>query len=322
MTMKAIRYHAYGPPDVIELQDVGRPEAGDGDVLVRVRAACVNPGDLHLLRGSPYILRAVSGLTRPKSPMLGNDFAGEVEAVGKGVTRFRPGDEVYGCHAGAFAEYVTVPEGGPIARKPADLTFEQAAAVPTSALTALQALRDKARVKAGQKVLVNGASGGIGTFAVQLARSYGAEVTGVCGSGNAELVRSLGAGHVIDYAKEDFTRGRYDVILDNVGNRSVADCRRALTPGGTLIPNSGSGGRWVGPMGRIIRLKAMERFVGQRFPNFVTRENADDLATLAALLEDGTLRPVIDRVHPLSEVPEAMAYAERRHAKGKVVIII
>jgi NADPH:quinone reductase-like Zn-dependent oxidoreductase len=305
--MKAIRYYAYGPPDVIELEETGRPELGDDGVLVRVRAAAVNPGDWHLLRGSPYILRAMAGLTRPKAHGLGADLAGVVEAVGKGVSRFAPGDEVYGCAPGSFAEYVAVPESGPLTGKPAGLTFEQAAAVPTSALTALQALRDKARLERGHRVLVNGAAGGIGTFAVQLAKAYGAEVTGVC-----------------DYTKEDFTRTgrRYDVVLDNVGNRPVADCRRLLTPAGAYLHNSGSGGRWLGPMGRIIKLNVMNLFVRHTLPSFVTRENADDLATLRELIEAGRLTPVIERTHPLSEAAEAIAHVERGHAKGKVVITV
>ncbi|GAA3678964.1 NAD(P)-dependent alcohol dehydrogenase [Nonomuraea antimicrobica] len=324
MTMKAIRYHAYGPPEVIELREVPRPEAGDGEVLVRVRAAAVNPGDWHLLRGSPYLLRAVSGPTRPKAHGLGADFAGRVEAVGAGVTRFGPGDEVYGCAPGSFAEYVTVRADGPVSAKPAGLTYEQAAAVPTSGLTALQALRDKGRVGAGHRVLVNGAAGGIGTFAVQLAKAYGAEVTGVCGSANVDLVRSIGADHVVDHTKADFTRTgrRYHLILDNVGNRSLSDCRRALTPDGAFIPNSGSGGRWVGPMGRIIAVNVLSWFVRHRFFTFVTRENAADLATLAGLVEAGDLTPVIDRVHPLEEVPQAIGYLERGHARGKVVVTV
>ncbi|MGW4800482.1 NAD(P)-dependent alcohol dehydrogenase [Nonomuraea sp. NPDC004297] len=322
--MKAIRYYAYGPPEVISLEESGRPEPGDDGVLVRVRAASVNPGDWHLLRGNPYVFRAVAGLTRPKAHGLGADFAGVVEAVGKEVTRFAPGDEVYGCAPGSFAEYVTVPENGPVTGKPAGLTFEQAAAVPTSALTALQALRDKGRLARGQKVLVNGAAGGIGTFAVQLAKAYGAEVTGVCSGGNVELVRSIGADDVIDYTRQDFTRTgrRYDVVLDNVGNRSVADCRRLLTPDGTYLHNSGSGGRWFGPMGRIIRLNALNLVVRHALPSFVTRENAADLVTLRELIEAGRLAPVVGRTHPLSEVPEAIAHVERGHARGKVVIAL
>ncbi|GAA2214971.1 NAD(P)-dependent alcohol dehydrogenase [Nonomuraea monospora] len=322
--MKAIRYHAYGPPDVISLEETAKPDLADDGVLVRVRAASVNPGDWHLLRGDPYIFRAVSGLTRPKAHGLGADLAGIVEAVGKDVSRFAPGDEVYGCAPGSFAEYVAVPESGPLSGKPAGFTFEQAAAVPTSAQTALQALRDKGRLAPGQRVLVNGAAGGIGTFAVQLAKAFGAEVTGVCGGGNVELVRSLGADHVIDYTKEDFTRTghRYDVVLDNVGNRRVADCRRILTPTGTYLHNSGSGGRWVGVIGRIVGLSVLNLFVRHRLPTFVTHENADDLAVLRELAEAGKLTPVIERTHPLSEVPEAIAHVERGHAKGKVVITV
>lgn len=325
MTMKAIRYHAYGPPDVIELRDVARPVPGDGEVLVRVRAVAVNPGDHHLLRGSPYILRAMAGPARPKHPGLGNDLAGVVEAVGGGVTAFEPGDEVFGCARGAFAEYVTVRADGPLAHKPAGLTFEQAAALPTSGLTALRALRGEGRVRAGRRVLVNGASGGIGTCAVQLAKAYGAEVTGVCSGGNADLVRSLGADHVIDYGKEDFTRTgrRYHFILDNVGNRTVADLRRALTPDGIFVPNSGTGGGpWFGVMGRLIRLKAMSPFVRHTIVTFVTQENAGDLATLRELVETGKLTPVIDRTYPLSELPEAITHFEGRHARGKIVITL
>ncbi|MGR6914984.1 NAD(P)-dependent alcohol dehydrogenase [[Actinomadura] parvosata] len=322
--MKAVRRHVYGSPEVIELEEVPKPEIGDDGVLVRVRAAAVNPGDWHLLRGTPYVLRAVSGLSKPKVPGLGADFAGVVEAVGKGVSRFQPGEEVYGCAPGSFAEYVAVPEGGPIAAKPAGLTFEQAAAVPTSAMTALQALRDKAGLERGQKVLVNGAAGGIGTFAVQLAKAFGAEVTGVCGSANVELVRSIGADHVIDYTKEDFTRTghRYDVILDNIANRTVGECRRLLTPAGAYLSNSGGGGRWVGVMGRVIRLNLTNLFVRHTLPTFVTRENAADLAALRELIEAGEVTPVVERVFPLAEVPEAIAHVERGHAKGKVVIAL
>ncbi|MEV0378508.1 NAD(P)-dependent alcohol dehydrogenase [Nonomuraea sp. NPDC050643] len=323
--MKAIRYHAYGPPEVIRLEETGKPDVGDDDVLIRVRAACVNPGDLHFLRGTPYIFRLMAGLTRPKSPRLGNDLAGEVEAVGKNVTRFQPGDGVYGCAPGAFAEYVVVREDGPVARKPGGLTYEQAAAVPTSGLTALQALRDKGGLKAGQRILVNGAAGGVGTFAVQLAKAYGAEVSGVCSTANVELVRSLGADHVVDYTKEDFTRsGRsYDLFLDNVGNRSLPDCRRVLTPQGAFIPNSGSGGgKVMGVVGRLVKLMVMTRFVRHRFVNFMTKENADDLDALRELIEAGKVTPVIDRSHPLAEAAEAIGYAERGHARGKVILTV
>ncbi|MEV4578092.1 NAD(P)-dependent alcohol dehydrogenase [Nonomuraea jabiensis] len=322
--MKAIRYHSYGSPDVIKLQDVDKPEIGDDDVLVRVRAASVNAGDWHLLRGLPYIFRAQAGLTRPKAHLLGADLAGEVVAAGRSVTALRPGDEVYGFCRGAFAEYVAVPAEGFVVRKPDGLTFEEAAAVPVAAVTALQALRDKAQVRAGQKVLVNGAGGGVGPFAVQIAKALGAEVTGVCGPGNAEIVRSIGADHVVDYTKEDFTRSgeRYDVILDNVANRSLADCRRVLAPRGIYLHNSGDkGGRWVGVMPRIVHVMLSSLFVRQRLvAGHVADENTDDLVALRDLLEAGKIRPVIDRTHPLSEVPEAIGYVERGHARGKVVI--
>ncbi|MFF4623873.1 NAD(P)-dependent alcohol dehydrogenase [Nonomuraea jabiensis] len=322
--MKAIRYHSYGPPDVIKLQDVDKPEIGDDDVLVRVRAASVNAGDWHLLRGLPYIFRAQAGLTRPKVHLLGADLAGEVVAVGRSVTALQPGDEVYGFCRGAFAEYVAVPAEGFVVRKPAGLTFEEAAAVPVAAVTALQALRDKAQVRAGQRVLVNGAGGGVGPFAVQIAKALGAEVTGVCGPGNVEIVRSIGADRVVDYTKEDFTRSgeRYDVILDNVANRSLADCRRVLAPQGIYLHNSGDkGGRWVGVMTRIIHVMLSSLFVRQSLvAGHVADESTDDLVALRDLLEAGKIRPVIDRTHPLSEVPEAIGYIERGHARGKVVI--
>ncbi|TDD07692.1 NAD(P)-dependent alcohol dehydrogenase [Nonomuraea deserti] len=321
--MKAIRYRAYGSPDVLELQEVGRPEAGDDGVLIRVRAASVNPGDWHLMRGSPYIFRAMAGLTRPKAHVLGFDLAGQVEAVGKNVTRFQPGDEVYGVCQGAFAEYVTVPEGGLVARRPAGLTYEEAAAVPTAALTALQAIRDKAQV-GGRRVLVNGASGGVGTFAVQLAKVFGAEVTAVCSGRNVDLVRSIGADHVIDYTKEDFTLSarKYDLILDNIANRSLSACRRVLAPRGTFVHNSGSGGPWIGVMGRIIRLLVLSLCVRQRLVSLLMKENGDDLVTLCRLLESHEIAPVIDRTYPLAEVPEAVGYVEQGHARGKVVITI
>ncbi|TDE59449.1 NAD(P)-dependent alcohol dehydrogenase [Nonomuraea mesophila] len=322
--MKAIRYRAYGPPDVLELQEVGKPEVGDDEVLIRVHAASVNPGDWHLMRGSPYIFRAMAGMTRPKAHVLGFDLAGQVEAVGKDVTRFQPGDEVYGVCKGAFAEYVTVPEGGPVARKPAGLTYEEAAAVPTAGLTALQGVRDKAQV-GGRRVLVNGASGGVGTFAVQLAKVFGAEVTAVCSGRNAELVRSIGADRVIDYTKEDFTRSaqKYDLILDNIANRSLAACRRVLAPRGTFVHNSGvGGGPWFGVLGRIIRLLVTSLFVRQKLVSLMTKENAGDLVLLGRMLESRDIAPVIDRTYPLSDVPEAVGYLEQGHARGKVVITI
>ncbi|MEV4565809.1 NAD(P)-dependent alcohol dehydrogenase [Nonomuraea sp. NPDC049419] len=324
MTMQAVRYRAYGPPEVVELHEVPAPVPGEGEVLVRVRAAAVNPGDWHFMRGSPYAFRAVAGLTRPKAPELGNDFAGEVEAVGKGVGGFQPGDRVYGCRRGAFAEYVTMASDGPLSAMPGGLAYEEAAAIPTSGLTALQALRDKGGVREGRRVLVNGASGGIGTFAVRLAKAYGAEVTGVCSGGNVELVRSLGADHVIDYTRQDFTTSgrRYDLVLDNVGNHSLRALRRVLEPGGTLIPNSGDGGRWFGPIGRMVVGHLTSRFAGHRFATFMTSENAADLATLRELAESGALTPVIDRTYPLREAAAAIAHLEGRHARGKIVLLI
>ncbi|MFD0662179.1 NAD(P)-dependent alcohol dehydrogenase [Thermocatellispora tengchongensis] len=246
VTMRAIRYTAYGPPEALAVQDVPRPGIGDDEVLIRVRAASVNPGDLHYMRGTPYVFRLQAGPVRPRAHGLGGDLAGQVEQVGRNVTGLRPGDEVFGCGTGTLAEYVAVRHDAALARKPAGLSFEQAAAVPTAAVTALRACRG---VRAGQKVLINGAAGGVGTFAVQIAKARGAEVTGVCGPANVETVRSIGADHVVDYTRQDFTRDgpRYDLLLDNVGNRTLAECRRTLAPGGALVPNSGTGGRWFGP---------------------------------------------------------------------------
>ncbi|TMR91820.1 NAD(P)-dependent alcohol dehydrogenase [Nonomuraea basaltis] len=322
--MKAIRYYAYGPPSVLTLQDVGMPAVGDDDVLVRVRAAAVNAGDWHYMRGMPYIFRAMAGLTRPKANGLGNDFAGEVEAVGKNVTALQPGDEVFGYGEGALAEYVSVRHDAAVLKKPGNLTFEQAAAVPTAATTALLGLRDKGRVQPGRRVLINGASGGVGTFAVQIAKTLGAEVTGVCSTGNVDLVRSIGADRVLDYTKEDFTRDtrRYDVILDNIGNHPLSACRRLLTPRGTFIPNFGTGGRWVGPMNRLIAAKLLSLFIHQKVANYVAIPRKDDLAALHDLLQDGKIAPVIDRTYPLTEAPEAIRYLEEGHAKGKIVVTV
>ncbi|MED7927108.1 NAD(P)-dependent alcohol dehydrogenase [Nonomuraea sp. LP-02] len=324
--MKAIRHHAYGGPDVLELQDVPTPEPGDEDVLIRVRAAAVNPGDWHLMHGVPYVLRAMSGPSRPKNSALGADFSGQVEAVGRGVTAFRPGDEVFGCAGGTFAEYVTVRQDGPLLPKPAGLTFEQAAAVPTSAVTALLGLRDHARVSPGQQVLINGASGGIGTLAVQIARTLGAEVTAVCRTANADLVRKLGAAHVIDYTRQSFTSAgtatRYDVIFDNVGNHPLSACRRVLAARGTLIPNSGKGGRLLGPMNRIIGGRLHALFSRQRFVNYVARPARDNLAAVRDLLEQGDLTPVVDRVYALADAREAMRHFETGHPVGKIVLTV
>ena len=323
--MKAITYHRYGPPDILELEEVEAPAVGDGDVLVRVRAAAANPRDWHLMRGLPYVVRPQFGLRRPRRSGLGGDVAGWVEAVGRDVTRFRPGDEVFAdIETGGFAEYARVSEDA-LALKPANLTFEQAAAVPLAALTALQGLRDHGRLQAGQRVLIVGASGGVGTFAVQIAKAFGAEVTGVCSTRNLELVRSLGADHVIDYTREDYTRtgGRYDLVLQLGGTRSPWALRRALTPRGTLLPSSGdSDGRWVGPVGRMLQALALAPFVGQRLVPFLAKPSREDLEVMRELIESGRVSPVIDRTYPLSDTPEAIRHLETGHARGKIVITV
>jgi NADPH:quinone reductase-like Zn-dependent oxidoreductase len=323
--LKAITYHRYGSPDVLEFQEVDEPVVNDGEVLVRVRAASANPRDWHFMRGLPYFMRLQFGLRKPKNSALGSDMAGQVEAVGKDVTRFRPGDEVF-AHvlAGGFAECTCVSEEV-LALKPANLTFEQAAAVPLAALTALQGLRDHGRIQPGQKVLIIGASGGVGTFAVQLAKSFGADVTGVCSTRNVDLVRSIGADHVIDYTRQDFTQGgrKYDLILQLAGTRSPSDCRRALTSKGMLLLSSGeSSGRWIGPVDRIIKAVALSPFVSQRLRPFEAKPSREDLRVLKELIESGKVSPVIDRTYPLSEVPEAIRYLEEGHARGKVVITV
>src|ERR1700736_4384350 len=326
-TMKAIVQDTYGSPDILELRDIDKPVIGDNDVLIRVRAAGVNPADWAIVGGLPYIARPVYGMGKPKNRVRGTDVAGEVEAVGASVTRFRPGDEVFGwCGhlGGAFAEYASVSEDA-LVTKPTTLSFEQAAAVPMAGTVALLALRNHGKVQAGQKVLVNGASGGIGTFAVQIAKSLGAEVTGVCSTRNVDLVRSIGADHVIDYTKVDFTRTgqRYDFILDNVANRSLSDLRRALTPKGTLVPNGGGfDHRWVASGGRLIRAKLSFAFASQRVRTFIASPKQQNLVVLKELIEAGKIRPVIDRTYPLSETPQAIGYVGQGHARGKVVITV
>jgi NADPH:quinone reductase-like Zn-dependent oxidoreductase len=321
--MKAIVQDRYGPPDVLELREIDKPVAGDDQVLVRVHAASANPADWHYMRGVPYVMRPQAGLGKPKNRVLGRDVAGRVEAVGKDVTRFHPGDEVFAnVEAGGFAEYASVSEDL-LVLKPANLTFEQAAAVPLAALTALQGLREKGKVQAGQKVLIIGASGGVGTFAVQIAKVLGADVTGVCSTKNVELVRSLGADHVIDYTETDFTHSgqKYDLILQLAGTRSPSDCRRALTPKGTLVLSSGeSDGRWIGPIDRMIKAVLMSPFVSQNLGTFLAKPNKEDLGFLKELIEAGKVTPVIDRTYSLSEVPEAIRYLEEGHARGKIVI--
>jgi len=327
--MKAIVHHEYGSPvDVLALEEIDRPVCGDDEVLVRVRAASVNPADWHMVRGVPYIARLSFGLRAPKHRVPGCDVAGPVEAVGRNVTMLQPGNEVFGSpfgdRFGAFAEYACVP-GGLLALKPANLSFEHAAAVPLAALTALQALRDHGRIQPGHRVLVIGASGGVGTFAVQIAKSFGAEVTGVCSTRNVDMVRSIGADHVVDYTQADFTErgGRYDLILQLAGTRSPSDCRRALTSTGTLLPISGeSDGRWIGPVARIVAALALSPFVSQRMASFTVKPNREDLQLLGRLIEAGTVTPVIDRTYSLSEVPEAIRYLEEGHARGKVVVTV
>jgi len=322
--MKAMVRCDYGPPDVVKLEDIEKPTPGDDQVLVRVRAASVNPLDWHYVRGMPYVMRLGEGLRKPKVIRLGVDFAGTVEAVGTKVKRFRPGDEVFGGRTGAFAEYVTVREDRAVVLKPANLTFEQAASVPVAAITALQGLRDQGKIQPGQKVLINGASGGVGTFAVQIAKSFGAEVTGVCSTRNVNMVRSIGADRVIDYTKEDFTKSveRYDLILDNVGNHSLLESRRALKPKGKYIMVGGPSGRWIDPLPRALNALVLSRFVSQDIRMFLAELNKEDLTILRDLMQAGKVTPVIDRRYKLSEVPEAIRYLEEGHARGKVVITL
>jgi NADPH:quinone reductase-like Zn-dependent oxidoreductase len=326
--MKAVVYTNYGPPEVLEIRDIKKPVPNDDQVLVKVRAAAVNPLDWHFMEGTPYVMRLMmAGIRKPKDPRLGVDYAGTVEAVGKNVTQFKLGDEVFGNRDGAFAEYLCARADRAIALKPANMTFEQAAAVPVAGLTALQGLRDKGHVQPGQKVLINGASGGVGTFAVQIAKTFGAEVTGVCSGRNADMVRSLGADHVIDYTKEDFTKGyeRYDVILDNVGTQPLSGFRRVLKPNGICVMIGGGGpndGRWVGPMARPIKAKLMSPFISQKMGMMLAQGNKDDLNVLADLMQSGKVTPVIDRMYPLSQIADAIRYLEQGHARGKVVIKI
>jgi NADPH:quinone reductase-like Zn-dependent oxidoreductase len=321
--MKAIVYCDYGDASVVKFANVEKPVPTDSQVLIRVHAASVNPLDWHYMRGEPRIGRLGMGLRKPKELRLGVDYAGTVEAVGRSVTRLKPGDEVFGARTGAFAEYVTTHQDRPVF-KPANLSFEQAAAVPVAAVTALQGVRDKGEVRAGQRVLINGASGGVGTFAVQIAKSLGANVTGVSSTRNLELVRSLGADQVIDYTKEDFTKGtqRYDVIIDMVGNHSLSEFRRVLTPDGKYVMVGGPSGRWIAPLPRALRAIIVSRFVKQDLRFFMAETNQKDLNVLRDLMQTGKVTPVIDRAYKLSETPTAIAYLEEGHARGKVVIVV
>jgi NADPH:quinone reductase-like Zn-dependent oxidoreductase len=326
--MKAIVYHNYGSPDVLKCEEIEKPIPGDNEVLIRVRAASVNPLDWHFVRGIPYFLRLIAGLRKPKNTRLGVDVSGQVEVVGRNVTHFKPGDEVFGTCLGAFAEYACSQENK-LALKPAKLTFEQAAAVPVAAITALQGLRDKGRIQPGQKALVIGAAGGVGTFAVQIAKFYGAEVTGVCSTRNMDMVRSIGADHVVDYTKSDFTRSdqRYDIILDNVGNRSFGDYRRVMTAKGILVSNGGGSldendGSLIGPLTGSIPALVSSPFMKQKFVTLMASITSGELSVLKDLIDTGKITPVIDRSFSLTEVPEAVRYLEKGHAQGKVVITV
>jgi NADPH:quinone reductase-like Zn-dependent oxidoreductase len=325
--MKAIVYCDYGLTN-LKLEDVEKPTPNDDQILIKVRAASVNPYDWHFVEGTPKIMRVMGvGLRKPKDTRLGVDFAGTVEAVGKNVTQFKPGDDVFGGKGGAFAEYVCRRAQGAVALKPVNITFEQAAAVNIAGITALQALRDKGKVQPGQKVLINGASGGVGTFAVQIAKSFGADVTGVCSTRNVDLVRSLGADHVIDYTKEDFAKGaeRYDVILDNVPNHSLSECRHILSPKGKYVMIGGGGpndSRWVGPFGRVIHALILSPFFSQEMGMMMADPSQKDLTVLGDMMQSGKVKAIIDRTYKLSEVPAAIAYLEQGHARGKVVITL
>ncbi|MDQ3782322.1 MAG: NAD(P)-dependent alcohol dehydrogenase [Actinomycetota bacterium] len=322
--MRAIAQDRYGGVDALELRQMAKPVPGDDDVLVAVRAASAHLGDWHLMTGLPYLIRIMGyGLRAPKATVRGTDFAGVVEAVGGNVTDFKPGDEVFGVAAGTFAEYA-VARPGKIAPKPASLTFEQAAAVPTSATTALQALRDRGNIQPGQQVLIIGAGGGVGTYAVQLAKALGAQVTGVCSTTKVDLVRSLGADRVIDYTREDFASSgrRYDLIIDTAGNRPLSQLRRALAPRGTLvIVGAEGGGRWLGPVDRLLRAMLVSPLVSQRLTALFASDSTEDLVALTRFLEDGSVTPVIGRTFPLPETRHAIGYLGAGHARGKVVIV-
>jgi NADPH:quinone reductase-like Zn-dependent oxidoreductase len=321
-SMKGTVVHCYGGPEVLKVEQIAKPTPADDQLLVKVHAASLNPVDWHSMRGSPYVMRLSSGIGSPQDSRVGVDFAGTVEAVGKSVTRFKPGDAVFGGADGAVAEYVVVRESRGVALKPDNMSFEQAASVAIAAITALQGLRDKGAIKPGQKVLINGASGGVGTFAVQIAKHFGAEVTGVCSTRNVELVRSLGADHVIDYTQEDFAKGgvRYDIILDNVANRSLSDMRRVLTPTGHLVIVGGAKGDWIGPLVPPLKAVMMQPFVDQKLGMFIARLEQSDMQFLGELMQAGKVTPVIDRRYALSEVTKAMEYLEAGRARGKVIV--
>lgn len=316
--MKAIVQNDYGTPDVLKLAEVAQPAMKDNQVMVRVKAVSINAGDVFAMRGNPWPIRFIAGFPKPKNYILGCDIAGVVEAAGSGVTQFRPGDEVYAACSGALAEYVSVAEDK-LALKPASLTFEQAAAIPTGAITALKGLRDAGKLQPGQKVLINGASGGVGTFAVQIAKALGAEVTGVCSTRNVDMVRSLGADNVVDYTRKDFTQNgrRYDLILDNVASHSFSDLMRVLTPQGLIVPNSGHSG-----MGYVFKAFLLSPFLRQLGSVYFAVPNGKDLTQLKEWIETRKVKPVIERTYPLREAPEAFRYLDKEHARGKVVITV
>jgi NADPH:quinone reductase-like Zn-dependent oxidoreductase len=324
MPMKAIVYDKYGSPEVLKCEEVEKPTPGSGEVLIKVQAASVNPYDWHFMRGLPYFVRLLAGIATPKERRLGVDGAGYVEAVGRNVAQFKAGDAVFGTCRGAFAEYACAPERT-LARKPDNVTFEQAATVPIAGLTALQGLRDKGNIQAGVKVLINGAAGGVGTFAVPIAKSFGAEVTGVCSTRNVEMVRSIGADEVIDYTRQDFTRlgRRYDLLFDCIGNHSLRECRRVMNRKGIFIGVGGATGRWMfGLFVRVIASLFLSPFLNQKFVTFMAKPNSEDLAAIVELMAAGKLTPVIDRRYGLNDVPEAIRYLEAGHARGKVVITV
>jgi NADPH:quinone reductase-like Zn-dependent oxidoreductase len=323
--MKAIVYHRYGSPDVLSCEEMAKPAPAENEVLIRVRAAAVNPYDWHFMRGEPYAVRIMArGLRKPKDPRLGADVAGVIEAVGRNITQFKTGDGVFGSCKGAFAEYACASESK-LAIKPDNVTFEQAASVPIAAFTALQGLRDKGKLQPGQKVLINGAAGGVGTFAVQIAKSFGAEVTGVCSTRNVEMVRSIGADQAVDYTQEDFTKSarRYDVILDCVGNHSFSECRRVLNPRGIYVGAGGTTDNWmIGPLTGALKALVLSWFVSQKQVMVLAKLSKEDLTIMGKLIESGKVTPVIDRSYSLREVPDAIRYLEAGHARGKVVITV
>ena len=322
--MKAIVYDRYGSPEVLKCEEIEKPNPGEGEVLIKVCAASVNPYDWHFMRGQPYFIRLMAGLAKPKQRRLGADVAGCVEAVGESVSRFKPGDAVFGACRGAFSQYVCAPERT-LAIKPDNVSFEQAASAPIAGLTALQGLRDQGKIHAGLNVLINGAAGGVGTFAVQLAKSFGAEVTGVCSTRNVEMIRAIGADQAVDYTRQDFSElgRRYDLIFDCIGNHSLLACRKVMNPNGISVEVGGSAGRWM--LGFFVHAAAvllLSPFISQRFVTLMAKSKSGDLATIAQLMAAGKLTPVIDRRYGLNDVPEAIRYLEAGHARGKVVITL